>query len=221
MGAIKTVVTDVDKMGHRNVRYGTMTLSGSYATGGDSFSLANLQLETLDLLIVQPVKGGRIFEWDGTVKIKATLPTKAQAVAASSSNAITVGTTVGAISGAPTIGTLAVAGAPAIGSLAISGAPTAGNLGLVAGTTHQGTAGTAGISGAPALGTLAVSGAPAIGTLALSGAPDAGNLGANLTSGALTVPSGFRSVVSAGVGQEVTAATDLSAVVLGFIAFGK
>jgi hypothetical protein len=220
MGAIKTVVTDVDKMGRKNVRYGTMTLSGSYATGGDSFSLADLQLETLNLLIVQPVKGGRIYEWDGGLKIKATLPTKAQAVAATGANALTVGTTVSSVSGAPAIGSLAVSGAPAIGSLAVSGAPDQGSLALVAGATHQGTSGTAGISGAPALGTLAVSGSPAIGTLAVSGAPDVGTLTAALTSGALTIPAAFRSVVAAGVGDEVTAAVDLSAVVLGYMAFG-
>jgi hypothetical protein len=218
MGAIATVITDKDKMGHKNVRYGTMTMSGSYATGGDSFAVEDLELITLDLLIVQPVKGGRIYEWDGGLKIKGTLPTKAQTAANTGATAASVGAGI-TLSGAPGIGTLAVAGAPAIGSLAVSGAPTAGTLAVVVGATGV-TAGTGGISGAPGIGSLAVAGAPGLGSLAVSGAPTAGSLAAVLASGTATVPAGFRSAVDAGVGDEVTAATDLSAVVLGFMAFG-
>ena len=219
MGAIKTVITDRDKMGHKNVRYGTMTLSSTYATGGDSFALADLELTELDLLLVTPVQGGRIYEWDGTIKIKATLPTKAQAAANTGATAPTVGTGL-TFSGAPGIGTLAVSGAPGIGNLAVAGAPSAGTLAVVVGATGV-TAGTSGISGAPGIGSLAVSGAPSLGSLAVSGAPTAGNLSAVLTSGTATVPAGFRSAVDAGVGDEVTVATDLSAVSLGFMAFGK
>ena len=71
MGAITVSSRNYDLAGSRNTVFGTLALSSSYATGGDTFTAANFGLSQIDHLRVYS-GGGYVFETDLTNnKVKA------------------------------------------------------------------------------------------------------------------------------------------------------
>jgi hypothetical protein len=50
MGAITVSVSDTDERGSRKTVYGTISMSNSYATGGDSFTLSQFGLSSMAAL---------------------------------------------------------------------------------------------------------------------------------------------------------------------------
>jgi len=75
MGTATFSETDHDLWGHTRVKYGTITLSSSYATGGDTFNFANVGTEKMidvSNVYITPLSGDYILVPDVTNnKVKA------------------------------------------------------------------------------------------------------------------------------------------------------
>ena len=71
MGAITVVVLRREMVGYSSLVVGTMAMSASYAANGDTFTLANLGLETLDTLIIGSSEGYLLAADVANLKIKA------------------------------------------------------------------------------------------------------------------------------------------------------
>jgi hypothetical protein len=88
--ALTVTVKDRTIFGNKRLVIAEIAFDSSYATGGESLTADMLGLAEIDHLIPSP-KSGYLFEYDYTnLTLMAYYPTKAQAVAASSSNQPTV-----------------------------------------------------------------------------------------------------------------------------------
>lgn len=86
MGACTVAIKKRNTTGASRVRVVDVTLSASYAAGGDTLTAAQLELMTVDLLIAAP-NSGLTFEYDhANQKLKAFYPT---------GSTVAAGTTIG------------------------------------------------------------------------------------------------------------------------------
>lgn len=77
MGSVTVTIDEATVFGNRRVTYGTLAPSGSYASGGESYTAGIFRLGTLEKLFVFPA-GGYVVEVDLTnskVKILGQNPT--------------------------------------------------------------------------------------------------------------------------------------------------
>jgi len=86
----------IDDNGHRSsgakrITQGTMTFDASYATGGETYTLADLRLSRLDSLEVEAVKGSEVFESDlANLKVIARDEALAEISAATDLSAVVI-----------------------------------------------------------------------------------------------------------------------------------
>lgn len=189
-----TFTQSVNSKNVPGARYMTqVTLTGptSYSTGGVAYTAANFGFDfNVDFVVISTVSGGLIGVWD-RANAKIKLFYPTGGASAPAS-LLAPAAAAPALSGSMTAGSLT--GAPALGTIAATVTPDAGS------TTMTGSAAkptlNAVVSGAPAIGTLA-QGAPGIGTLAAA-AP----------------------ALTAGIGKEVAASTDVSSITIECMAIG-
>jgi hypothetical protein len=63
MGNVTVSITGRDRLGTRELLFGTITMSASYATGGDSLALALLGMANLEFLFLNG-DDGYVPQWD-------------------------------------------------------------------------------------------------------------------------------------------------------------
>ena len=81
MATTAVVIDDRDVWGSHQVRWATITYSGTYATGGDAFTAADFQLDEIkNVIVAQPSVGDTLAGayWDGTDSIVLTEQTGVQ-----------------------------------------------------------------------------------------------------------------------------------------------
>lgn len=177
--------------GNRYMTQVSLTGPTSYTSGGVAYTPSNFGLDyNVDAIVIQSVSGGLLGRWD---RVNKKILLFYPTGGASAPATVTAPVAVApALSGSLTAGSLT--GAPSLGTIAGTVTPDAGS------TTMTGSAAkptlNVSLSGAPGAGTLA-QGAPGLGTLAAA-AP----------------------ALTAGIGKEVAASTDVSSITIEVIAFG-
>lgn len=65
MGAATNTIREHSIIGNKRATFGTLTFSTSYATNGETFTVAGFGLSTLDMLdLCEGTGAGRVPEWD-------------------------------------------------------------------------------------------------------------------------------------------------------------